>query len=103
MTHLNCCVESCAHNKDEYCCLSSIEVGGSNASKPTSTCCDSFAENSGGFTNAAESVEPHLDIQCKAEECVHNSNCYCSAEHVDIAGISACNPEETLCATFHCE
>ena len=26
MTNLNCCVESCAFNKSEHCCLNNIEV-----------------------------------------------------------------------------
>ena len=31
MTNLNCCVESCAFNKSECCCLNNIEVGGHKA------------------------------------------------------------------------
>ena len=103
MAHLNCVVESCAHNKEECCCLNSIEVGGHKADEPQATCCDSFAEKSEGFTNEAQTPEIHLDIRCSAEKCVYNNNRICEAEHVDIAGISAGAPMETLCSTFHSE
>lgn len=103
MAHLGCVVESCAYNKAEHCCLSSIEIGGNNADEPQATCCDSFAEKSEGFVNESQNPEIHLDIRCAAEKCVYNNNRICQAHHVDIAGISAGVPMETLCATFHSE
>lgn len=103
MTNLSCVVDSCSYNKNEYCCLKSIQVGGEKADAPTNTCCSSFEENSGAFTNDAQQPEMNLDIKCDAGKCVYNSSGLCEAEHVDIAGISACDSEETLCATFHSE
>lgn len=103
MTNLNCCVESCAFNKSECCCLNNIEVGGHKAEAPTNTCCQSFEEQSGAFTNDAMEPEMHLEVACEAKNCVHNSQGMCDAEHIDIAGISASASGETLCATFHCE
>lgn len=103
MTQLNCCVESCAYNKSECCCLNSIEVGGHKAEAPTNTCCDSFEERSSSFTNDTMEPESHLDVVCKAEKCVYNSEGFCNADHIDISGISANTNGETLCATFHCE
>ena len=44
MTTLGCNVNACSHNKDNCCCLSSIEVHGNSACKCDETCCGSFYE-----------------------------------------------------------
>ena len=41
-----------------------------------------------------------IDIDCKAETCVYNENCKCTAGKVGIVGASACEPEETECASY---
>lgn len=103
MTHLNCGVDNCVHNSDDYCCINSIEIAGAKAKSSASTCCDSFEEATGEFTNSMESPSPSLDIKCKAETCMYNCDCHCEAEHVDISGQAACDCEETECSTFCCE
>lgn len=103
MTHLNCCVGACAYNKNECCCLNSIKVGGDQAESSANTCCDSFAEKSSSFTNDAMVPETHLDVTCKAEKCIYNTNGLCSSDHINISGISASANGDTLCATFQCE
>lgn len=103
MTNLNCCAVNCAHNNNNCCCIGSIKVGGNQAIKSESTCCDSFQEKSGAATNCSHTPNPQVDISCKASNCVHNSNCACNAEHVDIAGYSACDCGETKCSSFCCK
>lgn len=103
MTNLNCSVNSCTHNNNDYCCINCIEVGGNHADEPEHTCCNSFEEKSGEFINSTESPNPTLDIKCTAKTCMYNNECYCEAEHVDIAGMDAIQDQETLCATFCCE
>ena len=44
MPELRCDVHSCTHNKNMYCDLEQIEVGGSNAKTPKETSCNSFVE-----------------------------------------------------------
>ena len=43
MPELKCTVQTCTHNKNFYCDLDSIVVGGSSAKRSEETCCDSFA------------------------------------------------------------
>ena len=47
MPELRCTVQTCVHNKDFYCDLKKINVGGSDAKRPDETCCDSFEERKG--------------------------------------------------------
>ncbi|AYE34618.1 DUF1540 domain-containing protein [Clostridium septicum] len=41
-------------------------------------------------------------IKCEATNCIHNNNCQCEAESVDVAGVSACTSEQTECSSFCC-
>ena len=68
MTTLGCNVNACSHNKDNCCCLSSIEVHGNSACKCDETCCGSFYEaDSETAKNASESPKINLSISCEAE------------------------------------
>ena len=44
MPELKCTVQTCMHNKDFYCDLNAITVGGNSAKTAEETCCDSFEE-----------------------------------------------------------
>ncbi len=104
MTALGCNVNSCTHNKDNCCCLSSIKVEGSSACKCDETCCGSFYEaDSETAKNASESPKITLNIACDASNCVYNDNQKCNADHIDISGICASEACETVCATFKCK
>ena len=48
MPELRCTVQTCRHNRDYYCDLDKIEVGGSRAKHAQETCCDSFQERKDG-------------------------------------------------------
>ena len=101
MPELKCTVQTCVHNKNFYCDLDEIQVGGDKAKKPKETCCDSFAQRKGdSYTSAMEHPSRTISIDCEAVKCVYNSNYKCVAEHVDIKGCGACDCEETACATF---
>ena len=53
MPELKCTVQTCMHNKDFYCDLNAITVGGKSARKAAETSCDSFEERkSGTYSNA---------------------------------------------------
>ena len=54
MTNLICSVYSCVHNNSNLCCKEGITIGGSQATSSAATCCDSFEEKTGAFTNAHE-------------------------------------------------
>ena len=104
MTTLGCNVNACSHNKDNCCCLSSIEVHGNSACKCDETCCGSFYEaDSETAKNASESPKINLSISCEASNCVYNEDKKCSAYHIDISGICAQDASETVCASFKCK
>ena len=47
MPELKCTVQTCMHNKNFYCDLDAIQVGGNSAKNAEETCCDSFEERKG--------------------------------------------------------
>lgn len=100
MTQLSCCADTCGHNKSGYCCLNCVEVGGIRAGSAESTCCNSFVEKSGTFTNDTQLPSPYSDIKCEAENCIYNSNHHCEAYNIDMSGHAASYVEDTLCSTF---
>lgn len=103
MPKLGCSAENCANNNQNYCCISNIKVAGKEAIESSSTCCHSFVEKNDSFTNCTTEPNPNVDVACKATNCVHNANCRCGAESIDIQGQSACNCNETECSTFSCK
>lgn len=100
MPNLGCSVEECEHNQNCLCSLNSIQVGGQQANTSKETCCESFAENSGGFKNAVSNAEPQTSIGCNATNCTYNESKSCCAECVEVNGASACNCDDTVCQTF---
>ena len=101
MPELKCTVQTCMHNKDYYCALNAITVGGSNAQKASETCCDSFQERkSGTYSNLGGEASPRSSIDCQATRCQYNEDCRCVAGKISVEGGSACQCEETECATF---
>lgn len=100
MTNLKCGVETCGYNRDCCCCRSDITVEGTSAKCKDDTCCGNFKEMSGQSANKANTPNGDLHVSCDATTCIHNDCHKCSADHVDIAGSSACMCEQTLCSTF---
>ena len=101
MPELKCTVQTCMHNKDFYCDLNAITVGGNSAKTAEETCCDSFEERkSGTYSNEAS---PTSQIDCKATDCKYNDECQCHAGKISVEGSQACQCEETECATFTCK
>ena len=73
MPELKCGVVTCAHNKQNYCDLGSIEVVGSSAQTPEQTSCGSFVERKGEpYSNSANDASATSDIVCQAVECKYN-------------------------------
>ena len=105
MPELKCTVQTCTHNKNFYCDLDRIVVGGSDATRAKETCCDSFEERKDSYSNSSDitgNASPLSDIDCKATECVYNKECACHAGKISVEGGSACQCEQTECATFKC-
>lgn len=115
MPELKCTVQTCAHNRNSYCGLERIQVGGNGASRAEETCCDSFQEKSAGVSNRAASAGAYTAsagmagtasacscVDCKAVQCQYNDNCQCTAGKISVEGSGACRSSQTECATFAC-
>ena len=98
MTRLKCNISDCVSNKDNLCCRPYIDVGGTNACSCGETCCDSYMKKTGNATNSADFSSPNaaLEINCKAQNCVHNKSGKCHAGLVNISNGS----NGTECASF---
>ena len=69
MPELKCTVQTCMHNKDFYCDLNAITVGGKSARKAAETSCDSFEERkSGTYSNVTGEAGPTSKIDCAMQE-----------------------------------
>lgn len=103
MAELKCTVQTCQHNKNFYCDLDSIQVGGNSAKKAEETCCDSFVERKGDtYSDITGEASATSCIDCKAVECMYNNDCKCHAGKISVEGSNACHCEQTECATFKC-
>lgn len=103
MAELKCTVQTCQHNKNFYCNLDSIQVGGNSAKKAEETCCDSFVERKGDtYSDITGEASATSCIDCKAVECMYNNDCKCHAGKISVEGSNACHCEQTECATFKC-
>lgn len=103
MPELRCTVQTCLHNKNFYCDLDGIVVGGNSATRSEETCCDSFEERKGdSYSNVTKDASATSNIDCKATDCMYNEECKCHAGKISVEGSDACHCEETECATFKC-
>lgn len=101
MPELRCTVQTCLHNKQNYCDLSTIEVKGSSATSIDGTCCGSFVERKGNTTSdVTGSASPTSAVDCKATHCMYNKECKCHAGKISVEGSNACKSDDTVCATF---
>ena len=76
MPELKCTVQTCVHNKQYYCDLDHIQVGGEHAKRADETCCDSFEERTGDtYSNVTGQASATSNIRCEATECRYNQSC----------------------------
>ena len=73
MPELKCTVQTCVHNKQYYCDLDHIQVGGECAKRADETCCDSFEERTGD-SNVTGHASATSSIRCEATECRYNQS-----------------------------
>lgn len=101
MPLLTCSAQSCIYNKGMNCSRGDICVEGRQAHTPQDTCCDSFEERTKyGAENSLGHASAVIDIDCKAETCIYNKECQCTAGKVGISGACACEPQETECSSY---
>ena len=79
MPELKCTVQTCTHNKNFYCDLERIIVGGSSAKRSEETCCDSFEERKG---------DSYSDVNGQASACC----CMRMPVHLHRCGNLPCAP-----------
>ncbi|MGI6069884.1 MAG: DUF1540 domain-containing protein [Blautia sp.] len=104
MPNLKCTATTCVYNKEQLCAKGDIKVDGVNAQYVDETCCASFRERGEETSSGCNSCGcKTIDVDCKACECVYNSNEKCTADAIDIAGANACSCQDTKCGTFCCK
>lgn len=104
MPELRCDVHSCVHNKNMYCDLDKIEVGGREAKTSRDTSCNSFVERKeGSYSNSLREASAKTNIDCQATTCTYNEACKCHAGKIDVSGNDACKKDETCCSSFQCK
>ena len=105
MTNLDCTVLTCAYNKDHSCSKDNIKVEGTDAKHTRDTFCTSFRERGEGMQNSAAEGTPAkpTEVYCQATTCTFNEQCKCNANHISVAGSTACECQETECASFRCK
>lgn len=104
MPELKCTVQTCTHNKNFYCALDKIQVGGNTAKRCEETCCDSFVERNGDqSSNVTGEASALSNINCQATDCTYNEQCKCHAGKISVEGSNACQCQQTECATFQCK
>lgn len=89
MSQLTCSVNSCGNNCSGLCSLTSINVGGQNATSSSETVCASYRSGGSATDSAAsQSASPATNVSCKACNCKHNDQCNCTAGTVTIDNCS---------------
>lgn len=103
MAKISCEVYRCEYNCEGGCRLETIKVDGADAQTCAETVCDSYTDrDEKGCVNCtpADCACNNCEVECDAEECTHNSNCYCTADRIDVGCADACCCSETECRTF---
>jgi len=103
MTALDCNVSNCGYNEERCCCRSEINVKGTKAENTDATNCGSFKKENDEFQNSTRTPNSNLSIGCEANNCAFNDSNKCSADHIDIAGTSANEADQTICSSFTCK
>lgn len=99
MTGLMCSVSNCAFNKDNQCCNSYISIGGKLAFQSKSTYCSSFQEVS-SLVSLNDHGKSSVDIECEAENCIHNKDGECHAKNIIISSENISEYNDTMCGSF---
>lgn len=102
MPELKCTVETCIHNKQQYCDKNYIEVNGGDVAKyKGDTSCASFKDYAlDNYSNSTKGATLMSDISCDATTCMYNTNSMCAAGVVEVQGSNACHSGDTECASF---
>ena len=103
MPELKCTVQTCMHNKDFYCDLNAITVGGKSARKVAETSCDSFEERkSGTYSNVTGEAVRQARSTARPRSASIIRNASAMQERSVWRASKACSCDETECATFSC-
>lgn len=101
MPELKCTVETCVHNRTNFCDRGHIDITGGLALAKCETACSSFKDYSlHSYSNSNKGASISADITCEASNCQHNTDCNCQAECVDVQGSNACQCDDTECGSF---
>ncbi len=101
MPSLRCSVRNCSHNKEDYCTMAYIEVGGEQATNAGQTCCANFDSTEYAASNTSHECQTELDIKCLAHGCLYNRDMHCTANTVAMSGATTASCiDDTQCSSF---
>ncbi len=101
MPQLKCTVETCIHNKANFCDMGHIDISGGVALSKCETACSSFKDYAlDSYTNSFKGASATADIACGACNCQYNEASTCQAGYVEVQGSNACQSTDTECASF---
>ena len=101
MPGICCNVQSCAHNRSGRCCIDHVNVLGNHATDCAYTCCASYIDKASGIK--AENSCCRTNVDCSAENCIHNYKGDCAAERITVSGKYAHQCDDTQCSSFDCK
>ena len=105
---VKCNVSDCIHFDNNYCTSGEITIGGCDASTCEQTCCDTFTKSN----VAINAIVPSDDaastvIQCDVIGCLHNENCNCMLDGIDVDSCDGAGhadiSDQTCCTSFSCK
>lgn len=102
MEMINCSVKNCSHNNDGCCYANRVNIGGMAANTAEKTCCGSFLNESvySYLTNNAYGHNTCDSLVCNVETCIHNDNCLCKLDSINVNGDNPSLYTETCCSSF---
>lgn len=101
MPQLKCTVETCVHNRANYCDMGHIDISGGLALTKCETACSSFKDYAlNSYNNSNKGTSMLVDISCEACNCQYNEVGNCQAGYVEVQGSNACQSVDTECASF---
>jgi len=103
MPKINCSVETCSYNQNQYCCASIVNIGGKGSVITESTCCGTFL-NKLGYSNLAQYTEARgeLDaILCRVNTCAYHKDEHCTLPEIEVGSLKEAEIyTETDCLSF---
>ena len=103
MHKINCTVQKCYYNKEQFCQIETLHIAGKGAGITEATYCKSYTSKD----NTHNAVEQNLltgttsCICCSVNTCVYNKDKKCSLSEIEVSSLGEVSDcQETDCLSF---